>query len=90
MPGDQVTLESSGAIKAVKRNYLAEAEEALRRNDPDAALKSLDAALAENSENPGAHFWRGRLLAGKNEWDKALADHAPGPSRRNVRGADEH
>ena len=69
-----LTLESPGAIKATKRNHLAEAEDALRRNDSDAALKSLDAALAENPENAGALFWRGRLQAGKNEWDKALAD----------------
>jgi tetratricopeptide (TPR) repeat protein len=69
-----LSLESPGAIKTLKRDYLADAEAALRRNDPDTAMKSLDAALDENPEQAGAHFWRGRLFAGKNEWDKALAD----------------
>jgi Tfp pilus assembly protein PilF len=69
-----LSLESPGAIKALKRDHLADAEAALRRNDPDTAMKSLDAALDENPELAGAHFWRGRLFAGKNEWDKALAE----------------
>jgi tetratricopeptide (TPR) repeat protein len=65
---------SFGAIKSQKKNYLQEAEEAIRGNKPDDALASLDAALKDDPDNAAAHFWRGRLRAGKNELDKALVD----------------
>ena len=43
-------------------------------NKPDDALASLDAALKEDPDNAAAHFWRGRLRAGKRDLDKALPD----------------
>ena len=65
---------SPGAIKGVEHDYLHEAEQALRDHNEDAALKALDSALKENPDEPSAHFWRGRIYAGKGDFDKALPD----------------
>lgn len=65
---------SLAAIKTVEKNHLQEAEEALKENKIDDALAALDAALADDPDNAAAHFWRGRLRAGKGEFDKAMPD----------------
>jgi tetratricopeptide (TPR) repeat protein len=65
---------SPGAIKSESKNHLQEAEDALRENKVDDALAALDAAIQDDPENGAAHFWRGRLRAGKGEFDKALPD----------------
>jgi tetratricopeptide (TPR) repeat protein len=65
---------SPAAIKTQKKNYLQDAEAALRENRTDEALAALDAALKDDPDNGAAHFWRGRLRAGKGELDKALPD----------------
>ncbi len=46
----------------------------MRDNKVDEALAALDAALVDDPDNAAAHFWRGRLRAGKGEYDKALPD----------------
>lgn len=65
---------SPAAIKTIQKNHLEEAEQALRDNKIDDALAALDAALADDPDNAAAHFWRGRLRAGKGEFEKALPD----------------
>jgi tetratricopeptide (TPR) repeat protein len=65
---------SPAAIKAQKKNYLEQAEAALKENRPDDALEALESALKDDPDNGAAHFWRGRLRAAKGEFDKALAD----------------
>lgn len=65
---------SPAAIKTVEKNHLQEAEDALKENKIDDALTALDAALADDPDNAAAHFWRGRLRAGKGEFDKAMPD----------------
>jgi len=65
---------SPAAIKTVQKNHLQEAEDDLRENKVDDALAALDAAIQEDPDNGAAHFWRGRLRAGKGEYDKALPD----------------
>ena len=65
---------SPAAIKSQKKNYLEQAETALKENRPDDALEALESALKDDPDNGAAHFWRGRLRAGKGEFDKALAD----------------
>jgi tetratricopeptide (TPR) repeat protein len=65
---------SPAAIKSEQKNYLQEAENALKENKIDDALTALDAALADDPDNAAAHFWRGRLRAGKGDFDKALPD----------------
>jgi tetratricopeptide (TPR) repeat protein len=62
------------AIKSQPSNHLQDAEDALRENKVDEALAALDAAIKEDPDNAAAHFWRGRLRAGKGEFDKALPD----------------
>lgn len=68
---------SFGAIKskpAPPKNFLQDAEAAIRENRTDDALESLNEALKENPDNAAAHFWRGRLLAGKGDFEKAMPD----------------
>ena len=65
---------SPAAIKSVQPNHIAEAEQALKDNRIDDALAALDAALTDDPDNAAAHFWRGRLRAGKGEYDKAMPD----------------
>ncbi len=65
---------SFGAIKSQQKNYLEEAETAIRESRPDDAMAALDKAIQEEPDNPAAHFWRGRLRAGKGDLEKALPD----------------
>ena len=65
---------SPGAIKPVEHDYLREAEQALRDHNDDAALKATDSALKANPDEASAHFWRGRVYAGKGDFEKALPD----------------
>jgi tetratricopeptide (TPR) repeat protein len=65
---------SPGAIKSEQKNHLQDAEDALRDNRVDDALTALDAAIQDDPDNAAAHFWRGRLRAGKGEYEKALPD----------------
>ena len=69
-----IAAPSPAVIKSEKKNYLQEAETALRENRVDQALASLEAALKDDPENAAAYFWRGRLRGGKGEFDKALED----------------
>jgi tetratricopeptide (TPR) repeat protein len=65
---------SPAAIKSEQKNHLQEAEDALKENKIDDALTALDAALADDPDNAAAHFWRGRLRAGKGDYEKAMPD----------------
>lgn len=65
---------SPAVLKSEQKNHLQDAEDALRENKVDDALAALDAAIQDDPDNGPAHFWRGRLRAGKGEFDKALPD----------------
>ncbi|MGZ4984687.1 MAG: tetratricopeptide repeat protein [Chthoniobacterales bacterium] len=56
--------------------YIAQAHHYESRNDIEAAIRSLDAAIAKEPTNQEARRMRGDLYYKKNDLDKAMTDYA--------------